>query len=812
MGFKVLSRIAAILAGLALCCGLSAQEKKTREDSLVRLMKGSSVRLIEKDGKAYREAADATFLHNGTYLICDTAIWNVDEKVINAFGHVQIIQDETVLTSDKLDYVIDENMAKFRGTLVQLRDKENSTLRTRHLDYNTKDSVAIFSGGASMKDKTGQIIESEDGHYFTADKMFTFRKNVNMFTDSIFVRTEELDYHSGRNEAIFRTRIDFWKDDNMLTADCGNYKRAEETFFFTGNVHGTTKDQESWSDSLYYYRTPGDILLLGRAQMQDTTRNTAALAGYIYYCDSSSRITMKRDAAFAMKTDRDGKVDTLYFGADAFFYEVVRKCDIPEAEVKCAAERLSDMFVDPVSEYRRRAAEEAAKAKEEEEKAQQGGRPQPGGKPQLGPKKDKPAPPQEDTTSLQAPSDSLSVPVDSLAAALDTIPPPPDTTGIGFLEGVGNVKIFRRDLQAKADSLRYNDLDSIARFYIDPIIWNEGRRQYSSDSLFCLVRNGGMDRASLLSNAFIITEEDSVYYDQIKATEVMAYFDSTAALTRFDALGGANAHFYLKENGVIATVNVVESKMLSATMYKGDVDRVYYYDSPKNDAYPCPQLPAADHRMKGFNWSPDLRPASKADITPLEVKPSERAKYAKRPKAEFKYTDIYFPGYIAGVYREIEVRDSLSKIPRPDTTSALELKKVDADSVSVIAASDSLKAGADSLAAPMDSSSVKAPSDSTAAAADSLGQKEKVNPKKAAREAARKARWDKKDAEDAAKAAAKKEKEAERHRKRVLREIERIDRQNAADDARRAKFEEKFRKKKLKEEMKKAKKYGNVVE
>lgn len=804
MGIEDIRRVASVLAGLALCLNVSAQEKQSQDDSLVRLMKGSSVRLIEKEGKAYREALDATFLHNGTYLICDTAIWNVDEKVINAFGHVQIIQDETVLTSDKLDYVIDENMAKFRGSLVQLKDKENSTLRTRHLDYNTKDSIAIFSGGASMKDKTGQIIESEDGHYFSEGKLFTFRKNVNMFTDSIFVRTEELDYHSGRNEAIFRTRIDIWKDDNMLTADRGDYKRNVETFFFTGNVHGTTKDQESWSDSLYYYRTPGDVLLLGHAQIQDTTRNTAALAGYIYYCDSSSRITMKKDAAFAMKTDRDGKVDTLYFGADAFFYEVIRKCDIPEEEVKLAGERLSDMFVDPVSEYRRRAAEEAARAREEAERENQRGMPTIAGK------KDRQEPQAEKPAD-----DSLAVAADSLAAALDTIPPPPDTTGIGFLEGVGNVRIFRQDLQAKADSLRYNDLDSIARFYIDPVIWNEGRRQYSSDSLFCLVRNGGMDRASLLSNAFIITEEDSVYYDQIKATEVMAYFDSTAALSRFDALGGSSAHFYLKENGVIATVNVVESKMMSAVMYKGDVDRVYYFDAPKNDAYPCPQLPAADHRMKGFNWQPDLRPASKADITPLEVRPSERAEYARRPGPKFRYTDIYFPGYIAGVYREIEVRDSLSRIPHPDPdTSSTDSLAVAADS-SIVApdstafAPDSTAFAPDSLSAAVDTAALKTAADSTAVT-DSLGRK--VNPRKAARDAARQARWEQKDAADAARAAAKKEKEAERHRQRVLRELQRIDRQNAADDARRAKFEERFRKRKFKSEMKKTEKNGKLVE
>ena len=64
-----------------------------------------------------------------------------------------------------------------------------------------------------------------------------------------------------------------------------------------------------------------------------------------------------------------------------------------------------------------------------------------------------------------------------------------------------------------------------------------------------------MQKASLMSNAFIIVKEDSLCFDQIRATEMLAYFDTTGALTRFDALGEANAVFYLQEDSVYATVN-----------------------------------------------------------------------------------------------------------------------------------------------------------------------------------------------------------------------------------------------------------------
>ena len=168
-------------------------QKQESQDSLVILMSSKSAQLVDVEGASYRKVVGpARFLHNDTYLLCDTAYWNVETKVIDAWGNVSILQDETVLTSDKLTYLIDQDLAQFRGSVVQLTDKDHNTLRTRHLDYNTKDSVAVFENGGSMRDKDGQIIESRNGTYESKVKKFTFNDDVNMFTDSIFVKTNVL--------------------------------------------------------------------------------------------------------------------------------------------------------------------------------------------------------------------------------------------------------------------------------------------------------------------------------------------------------------------------------------------------------------------------------------------------------------------------------------------------------------------------------------------------------------------------------------------------------------------------------------------
>ena len=221
------------------------------KDSLVMLLSAKSAQLIEERGEHFRKVfGPARFLHNGTYLICDTALWNLDRNIINAFGHVKILQDETVLSSDRLDYLIDEDLAQFRGSLVQLTDKDGNLLRTRYLDFNTKDSVAVFQNGGSMKDKDGQIIESLEGTYDARIKVFTFLTDVNMFTDSLFVSTTELIYESPRSLATFPSPMSAWKDDKMLSADCGWHDRSRDLFFFERNVHALSPTQEAWAETL----------------------------------------------------------------------------------------------------------------------------------------------------------------------------------------------------------------------------------------------------------------------------------------------------------------------------------------------------------------------------------------------------------------------------------------------------------------------------------------------------------------------------------------------------------------------------------
>lgn len=831
---------------------LSAQEKGSQVDSLVRLLSAQSMELIEKDGVDYRKVTGpARFLHNDTFLICDTALWNVRTNEIFAISNVKILQDQTVLTGDKLTYYVDRDLAEFRGSLVQLEDKDHNVLRTEFLDYNTRDSVAIFFNGGSMKDAEGQVIESRTGTYDSKAKTFTFSDNVNMFTDSVFVKTTNLIYDSARNKASFGFGTDAWSEDNMLSSNAGWYDRNREIFLFRRDVHGMSDTQEGWADSLFYYRPTGDIELLGNAQVTDTTRDMSAVAGRMLYTDSLSRLVMTREpAVIGVVKSETAPPDSVYFGADSIVAQSLMMFQIEDAVKSAAKSRLEDLSVDAVQNYRQKAAKEAAEAAakaaendpnrpkggkkggadkvEGDVKAPKGGAVDKGIDPNAAAAglDSKPVGTDSLTTgldslavwldSLAVGADSLASATDSLAVQKDSIPEPLDSTKISFITAVKNVKLYKSDIQIACDSLAYNDLDSLVRMYERPVVWNESNRQYSADSLFAVLKNQSLQKASLMSNAFIIIKEDTLCYDQIRATEMLAYFDTTGALSRFDAMGDANAIFYLQEDSVYATVNKSEAKMLSAYFKNGDIDRVYYFESAKNDGYPVAQMTSEERVLKGFSWQPELRPSGRQDVTPYSIRPSERSRYAARPRTSFEYTDKFYPGYMPGVMKKIEAGKLAKERAEVQRRSAAKSMPMDSASVSspdslanvppkdslnaaVSAVADSTKAATDSLSMSSDSSSVNAAV--LDAAALKKAQRDSL---RAAKDAAREAKWARLDSLDAAKAKLAADKKAAKLRAKKLKQLKAIKAREAKENARLEKYKAVFAKKKEKEDRKAA--------
>lgn len=774
-----IGRIATLL--LLLLAGgfpLLAQQKKAPKDSLFRLIQADRAEQYERFGMQYRLVqGHARFLHNDTYLLCDSASWNVDAKFIEAFGNVQLIQNKTMLKSEEMQYWIDESRAQFRGQIVELIDKDGNTLRTDRLTYNTQDSVAVFEYGGALKDKDGGIIEGRKGTYDGKEGLFSFEERTELFLDSIEVKTQSMRYLSDEGKAYFGRNTYVWRGNGFLRADAGWYDRANQMIHFSDHVFMFDPSYDAWSDMLYYNQATGAVDLYQNAQVLDTVNKSVYLGDHLQYLPATDSLSQRGlltgDPAIVYYGENENHVvDTLYARADTFYVYAVPRCDVPKEEVSAAERRLEDMLYDALTAKRTEEAE--AREKERIEKMRQVGKLPPewverakqaeadslaalarldslvtaGAVDSLvaaekslrasrtavdslinavlhpvieepDDKDDTPDAPQamrdsssvvRDSTAVIPgltgnPADSTGVSTRNPADSTAVIPgdstavnrPPRDTTPIRYVLAWNNVKMYRSDMQAACDSMVFSELDSIARLYGEPVLWNEVRNQLTADEMQLLMKDGTFSRGSMLTNAWIISRQDSVHFNQIKSTEMLGYFYDSK-LYRFDALGGVSAIFYMADEDVITTVNLKESRSLTAALKDGQAQRLLYMESIKSDAYPVGDVEPEKQRLKGFVWRGDERPVSRETITAREVRTSERKQYERMQRPLFRETNKYFDNYMndlierrneerrAEAARRQAEKDSLDRLAY---LAQVEQQAI-ADSLAAVARRDSL--------------------------------------------------------------------------------------------------------------------------
>lgn len=774
-----IGRIATLL--LLLLAGgfpLLAQQKKAPKDSLFRLIQADRAEQYERFGMQYRLVqGHARFLHNDTYLLCDSASWNVDAKFIEAFGNVQLIQNKTMLKSEEMQYWIDESRAQFRGQIVELIDKDGNTLRTDRLTYNTQDSVAVFEYGGALKDKDGGIIEGRKGTYDGKEGLFSFEERTELFLDSIEVKTQSMRYLSEEGKAYFGRNTYVWRGNGFLRADAGWYDRANQMIHFSDHVFMFDPSYDAWSDMLYYNQATGAVDLYQNAQVLDTVNKSVYLGDHLQYLPATDSLSQRGlltgDPAIVYYGENENHVvDTLYARADTFYVYAVPRCDVPKEEVSAAERRLEDMLYDALTAKRTEEAE--AREKERIEKMRQVGKLPPewverakqaeadslaalarldslvtaGAVDSLvaaekslrasrtavdslinavlhpvieepDDKDDTPDEPQavrdsssvvRDSTAVIPgltgnPADSTGVSTRNPADSTAVIPgdstavnrPLRDTTPIRYVLAWNNVKMYRSDMQAACDSMVFSELDSIARLYGEPVLWNEVRNQLTADEMQLLMKDGTFSRGSMLTNAWIISKQDSVHFNQIKSTEMLGYFYDSK-LYRFDALGGVSAIFYMADEDVITTVNLKESRSLTAALKDGQAQRLLYMESIKSDAYPVGDVEPEKQRLKGFVWRGDERPVSRETITAREVRTSERKQYERMQRPLFRETNKYFDNYMndlierrneerrAEAARRQAEKDSLDRLAY---LAQVEQQAI-ADSLAAVARRDSL--------------------------------------------------------------------------------------------------------------------------
>lgn len=269
----------------------------------------------------------------------------------------------------------------------------------------------------------------------------------------------------------------------------------------------------------------------------------------------------------------------------------------------------------------------------------------------------------------------------------DSVPfNPADTIRTRAIKAYHHVRVFKSNMQARADSLFYTSSDSTLRWYGSPVLWAEGSQQ-TGDTIYLRLKNKQLNTSQVLNSGFMVNvNADSARFNQIKGKLITGFFID-GKLNRMFVDGNAESIYFNKEKDSIYTeMNQTVSARIKILFKDKEIKDIITIKDTEGARTPIKEL-KEDVFLTGFTWKPELRPLSKQEVISGKPKPKPGAKNKplKGPKIPAKPKDKDDPAVVPEkgkttpkipLKKEVVGKDSLpSKTDTTKTPAIAPLKK-----------------------------------------------------------------------------------------------------------------------------------------
>ena len=190
-----------------------------------------------------------------------------------------------------------------------------------------------------------------------------------------------------------------------------------------------------------------------------------------------------------------------------------------------------------------------------------------------------------------------------------------DTAKTRIVKAYYNVRLFKSDLQAVADSAYYGMVDSMFRFMGRPMIWAQGS-QISADTIYMQLVNQQLDNALLNNNAFMVNAVlDSVKFNQLKGRKITAFFANNNIDRLFVDGNAENISFVADEKTKVITEMFHDrGARIKVKMFNKEIIDYITVRKVDQKVYPFNLVTQENEILQGFIWRPQDRPTSKEDL------------------------------------------------------------------------------------------------------------------------------------------------------------------------------------------------------
>ncbi len=576
------------------------------------------------------------FRQGDMWVFCDSAYYYPDRNSMDAFGHVRLVEGDTLeVKADKAFYNgIDRRAWLVAGPScpeVELRDSRGR-LYTDSLNYDSYAQIGWYETGGRLVDDVNTLT-SVYGEYSTASKQARFRDDVVVVnTDEKFtLYTGLLDYNTNTRIADISTatRIEGENDTIITTSGWYDTERAlaeltsRSTILHSDSSRNVITlegdsiiyDGMTHISRVYMFRNPAK--LPRPMVLNDTARKIQLIGGYGEYNDSTQfalsthyplLIEYSRPDTLFLRADtvktelytvREWP-DSLKHGWDAATRTRLRSYSGPEEmgrEIKLSLLNIPAGFAVPGWGLVQEADENTM--------------PTPtviGDSTQL-------ANTVINDSTLTAQTD-LPLAVIPTEITGDTIQVldelgrnPADMIDVPYhrAEAIGMARFFNQDIQGIADTIRFNQIDSLLHLIRKPIVWSE-EKQIFGDSIIVHLNDTTADWALLPVGGMVAEHIDEDFYNQLSGSMIKALLEDKG-LRHLEVEGNVEAIILPMEND--STYNrmvTAESSYLTVDMEKGEMKELKMWPEVTGTVTPIYQVKRSEQFLPKFKWYEYLRP------------------------------------------------------------------------------------------------------------------------------------------------------------------------------------------------------------
>ena len=591
-----------LLLLLSLSVGLTAQATPSAsEKEVISIDHANELRMLDK-GRRQRLIGEVELSQDSIYMYCDSSEL-VDEVQLYAYDNVTIQQGDSISAfSNYLDYNAETLLAKLREEVVLKRG--TTELYTDELDYDLTTKLATYHTGGRVTNGSTEL-SSTHGYYYASTRNVYFRDSVVVVDERFEMRADTLRYDLANERVYFLGPTVIRSDTHNIYCEAGYYDVALDEAVFRDNAQYQSGERVAAADSIRYYGDRELYVLQGGAYVAegDFQRATADRINYFraqdrYQLEGNARVVDSLQTVTGDSIDYNAATES--YTVTGGRPRVINPPMIMEADRMYRDEatglgRATGNIVWRDTSADLTIAAESADYNQQSGylKAYGGSR----GRPLL-------------TTLLNL--DTMYLAADTLFSyRTDEVDRYGDT--VRQLSAYADVRIFKSDLQAVADSLAFNTTDSVLTLYRDPVLWQD-TSQLTADTIDLYLKNQTADRVHLRRNAFVVTSPDLVFYNQVKGKDIIAYFDSSE-LAQTEVIGNAEAIYYAQdEEGAYIGVNKTACSRMVLDFAGGGVERIKFLSAPSGQLDPMSVIHHDSYRLDGFRWEPDRQPRSLEDL------------------------------------------------------------------------------------------------------------------------------------------------------------------------------------------------------